>query len=52
MDVLVAMDFFTAEVWTKAGLVTCDVLFFIYLASRTVMPHTCAPLCEAEDERP
>jgi transposase len=34
MEVLVATDFFTAEVWTKAGLVTYDVLFFIHLASR------------------
>ena len=34
MDVLVATDFFTAEVWTKAGLVTYYVLFFIQLASR------------------
>ena len=36
MEVLVATDFFTAEVWTKAGLVTYDVLFFIHLASRKV----------------
>ena len=36
MDVLVATDFFTAEVWTKAGLVTYYVLFFIQLASRKV----------------
>jgi putative transposase len=36
MDVLVATDFFTAEVWTKVGLVTYDVLFFIHLASRKV----------------
>src|SRR5215475_14431659 len=34
MDVLVATDFFTAEVWTTAGLVTYYVLFFIHLASR------------------
>jgi putative transposase len=33
MDVLVATDFFTAEVWTTAGLVTYYVLFFIHLAS-------------------
>jgi hypothetical protein len=44
MDVLVATDFFTAEVWTKAGLVTYNVLFLIHLASRKVhvagvMPH-------------
>jgi transposase InsO family protein len=36
MDMLVATDFFTAEVWTKAGLVTYYVLFFIHLASRKV----------------
>jgi putative transposase len=29
MDVLVATDFFTAEVWTLGGLVTYYVLFFI-----------------------
>jgi hypothetical protein len=28
MDVLVATDFFTAEVWTLGGLVTYYVLFF------------------------
>src|SRR5499426_2357664 len=36
MDVLVATDFFTTEVWTIAGLVTYYVLFFIHLASRQV----------------
>ena len=36
MDVLVATDFFTAEVWTLGGLVTCYVLFFIHLGSRQV----------------
>jgi putative transposase len=36
MDVLVATDFFTAEIWTTAGLVTYYVLFFIHLASRKV----------------
>lgn len=36
MDVLVATDFCTAEVWTTAGLVTYYVLFFIHLASRKV----------------
>ena len=36
MDVLVATDFFTAEVWTTAWLVTYYVLFFIHLASRKV----------------
>ena len=36
MAVLVATDFFTAEVWPKTGLVTYYVLFFIHLASRKV----------------
>jgi len=36
LDVLVATDFFTVEVWTTAGLVTYYVLFFIHLASRRV----------------
>jgi transposase InsO family protein len=36
MEVLVATDFFTAEVWTIAGFVTYYVLFFIHLASRKV----------------
>src|SRR5207245_6260201 len=36
MDVLVATDFFTAEVWALGGLVTYYVLFFIHLGSRQV----------------
>jgi len=36
MDVLVATDFFTAEVWTLGGLVTYDVLFFLRLGTREV----------------
>jgi putative transposase len=36
MDVLVATDFFTAEVWTLGGLVTYYVLFFLQLGSRRV----------------
>src|SRR5437879_628300 len=36
MDVLVATDFFTAEVWTLGGLVTYYVLFFLHLGSRRV----------------
>jgi transposase InsO family protein len=36
MDMLVATDFFTAEVWTLGGLVTYYVLFFIHLRSRQV----------------
>jgi transposase InsO family protein len=36
MDVLVATDFFTAEVWTWCGLVTYYILFFVHLESRKV----------------
>lgn len=36
MDVLVATDFCTAEVWTWGGLVTYSIVFFIHLASRKV----------------
>jgi putative transposase len=36
VDVLVATDFFTTEVWTLGGLVTYYVLFFIHLGSRKV----------------
>jgi putative transposase len=48
MDVLVATDFFTAEVWTLGGLVTYYVLFFIHLGSRQVhiagvTPHPSEP---------
>ena len=36
MDMLVATDCFTAEVWTLGGLVTYYILFFIHLGSRKV----------------
>jgi putative transposase len=36
MDVLMATDFFTAEVWTWCGLATYYGLFFIHLGSRKV----------------
>jgi transposase InsO family protein len=36
LDVLVATDVFTTEVWTKGGLVTYSILFFLHLASRHV----------------
>jgi hypothetical protein len=36
MAVLVATDFFTAEVWTTAGLMTYYARFFLHLASRKV----------------
>jgi hypothetical protein len=49
MDMLVAPDFFTAEVWTWSELVTYDVSFSIYLWSRRVQvagatPHPNEPL--------
>jgi len=36
MDVLVATDFFTVEVWSRLGLITYYVLFFIHLGTRKV----------------
>jgi hypothetical protein len=36
IDVLVATDSVTAEVWTLSGLVTYYVLFFLQLSSRTI----------------
>jgi putative transposase len=36
MDVLVATDFFTTEVWTACGLMTYYVLFFIHVGSRKI----------------
>jgi putative transposase len=36
MDVLVATDFFTTEVWTWCGLVTYYILFFIRINTREV----------------
>ena len=36
LDVLVATDFFTTEVWTWCELVTYDVLFFIRISTREV----------------
>ena len=46
IDVLVATDFFTTEVWSRYGLVTYYVLFFIHLSTRkihiagiTMKPH-------------
>jgi len=36
LEVLVATDFFTTEVWRLGGLVTYYVLFFIHLGSRKV----------------
>jgi transposase InsO family protein len=36
LEVLVATDFFTTEVWTWCGLTTYDVLFFIRLGTREV----------------
>jgi transposase InsO family protein len=36
LDVLVATDFFTTEVWTWCGLVTYDILLFIRISTREV----------------
>lgn len=36
LDVLVATDFFTTEVWTWCGLVTDYILFFLHVGSRRV----------------
>ena len=36
LAVLVATDFFTTEVWTRSGLVTYYILFFIRLGTREV----------------
>jgi len=36
MEVLAAVDFFTAEVWTAGGLMTYYVLTFMRVASREV----------------
>jgi len=38
-----ATDFFTEEVWTKTGLVTFYVLFFIHLGTRKVHIAGCTP---------
>jgi len=35
-DVLLGCDFFTKQVWTLLGPVTCYVLFFIHIATRKV----------------
>ena len=48
MEVLVATDFFTTEVWTLGGLVTFYILFFIELDTRRVhiagvTPHPNVP---------
>jgi len=48
MEVLVATDFFTAEVWTLRGLVTYDVLFFIHLDSRQIHVAGVTPYPNAE----
>jgi putative transposase len=43
MDVLVATDFFTTEVWTWCGLVTYYVLFFIRLGTREIQVAELTP---------
>ena len=36
LEVLAAVDFFTAEVWTTSGLMTCYVLVFMRVAPRQI----------------
>ncbi|MEW6079176.1 MAG: integrase core domain-containing protein [Thermodesulfobacteriota bacterium] len=43
LNVAWATDFFTEEVWTKTGLVTFYVLFFIHLGTRRVHIAGCTP---------
>ncbi len=43
MDVLWATNFFTEEVWSKFGLVTFYVLFFIHLKTRRIYIAGCTP---------
>lgn len=43
MDVIWAADFFTEEVWSLRGLVTCYVLFYIHLGTRRVRVAGCTP---------
>lgn len=43
LEVVWATDFFTEEVWTRSGLVTFYVLFFIHLGSRRVWLAGCTP---------
>jgi len=43
LNVTWATDLFTEEVWTKAGLVTFYVLFFIHLGTRRVHIAGCTP---------
>ena len=38
-----AADFFTEEIWTTTGMVTCYVLFFIHIGSRRVYIAGCTP---------
>jgi hypothetical protein len=55
LDVLVATDFFTAEVWTTVGLVTYYVLFFLHLDRPTHAPEAytvlSAPILRELQER-
>ena len=51
MDVLAATDFFTTEVWTKGGLVTYYVLFFMHVATRKVHVAGLTPHANAETPR-
>jgi len=43
LEVTWATDFFAEEVWTKSGLVTIYVLFFLHLGTRRVWLAGCTP---------
>jgi len=43
LEVTWATDFFTEEVWTRGGMVTFYVLFFIHLGTRRVWFAGCTP---------
>jgi putative transposase len=43
LEVTWATDFLTEEVWTRGGLVTIYVLFFLYLGTRRVWMAGCSP---------
>lgn len=43
LDVLVATDCFTTEVWTWCGLVTYCLLFFLHVGSRQPLLPACSP---------
>ena len=48
LEVTWATDFFTEEVWTKAGLTTIYVLFFVHLKTRQIRFAGCTPHPDTE----